>query len=78
MKDDPAPGSREGPNLRWSKPKSSGALKLALRLPVHVYRLNLGWLLDHRMLLLIHRGRRSRLLRETVFETLCNPGGRTS
>jgi deazaflavin-dependent oxidoreductase (nitroreductase family) len=37
-------------------------------LPIYLYRLNLGWLLGHRFLLLVHRGRRSGLLRETVLE----------
>jgi deazaflavin-dependent oxidoreductase (nitroreductase family) len=45
-------------------------LRLAFRLPIYLYRLNLGWLLGHRMLLLIHQGRRSGLLRGTVLEAL--------
>ena len=63
----PAPGSRR-PGLQWFKAKPSGILRLAFRLPIYLYRLNLGWLLGHRGLLLIHRGRRSGLLRETVLE----------
>jgi deazaflavin-dependent oxidoreductase (nitroreductase family) len=63
------PASRtRAPNLRWLKSKPVGALRLAFRLPIYLYRLNLGWLLSHRFLLLIHRGRRSGLRRETVLE----------
>ncbi len=67
MKHAPASGSRD-PNLHWLKSKPSGFLRLAFRLPIYLYRLNLGWLLGHRGLLLIHRGRKSGLLRETVLE----------
>jgi len=45
-------------------------LRLAVRLPIYLYRLNLGWLLGHRFLLLVHRGRKSGLLRETVLEVI--------
>jgi deazaflavin-dependent oxidoreductase (nitroreductase family) len=69
VKDAPAPGSR-GPSLRWLKSKPAGALRVAFRLPIYLYRLNLGWLLGHRFLLLVHRGRKSGLLRETVLEVL--------
>jgi deazaflavin-dependent oxidoreductase (nitroreductase family) len=69
MKAAPAPGSRR-PGLQWFKAKPSGILRLAFRLPIYLYRLNLGWLLGHRGLLLIHRGRRSGLLRETVLEVV--------
>src|SRR5215212_2285634 len=54
------PASRpRGPNLRWLKSKPAGALRLAFRLPIYLYRLDLGWLLGHRFLLLVHRGRES-------------------
>jgi deazaflavin-dependent oxidoreductase (nitroreductase family) len=69
MEDAPASGSR-GSSLRWFKAKPSGILRLALRLPIYLYRLNLGGLFGHRGLLLIHRGRRSGLLRETVLEVV--------
>ena len=69
MKDAPEYGSR-GPSLRWLKSKPAGALRLAFRLPIYLYRLNLGWLFSHRFLLLIHRGRKSGLLRETVLEVI--------
>jgi deazaflavin-dependent oxidoreductase (nitroreductase family) len=48
-------------------------------LPIYLYRLDLGWLLGHRFLLLVHRGRRSGLLRETVLEVLLyDPAARES
>jgi deazaflavin-dependent oxidoreductase (nitroreductase family) len=59
-----------GPNPRWLRSKPTGASRLAFRLPIYLYRLNLGWLLGHRFLLLVHRGRRSGLLHETVLEVL--------
>ena len=42
-----------------TRSRPSGALRFAFRLPIHLYRFNLGWLLGHRVLLLTHRGRRS-------------------
>jgi deazaflavin-dependent oxidoreductase (nitroreductase family) len=76
VKDAPAPASR-GANLRWLKTRPAGALRLAFRLPIYLYRLNLGWLLGHRFLLLVHQGRLSSLLRETVLEViLYNPATR--
>jgi hypothetical protein len=39
-------------------------------LPIYLYRLDLGWLLGHRFLMLVHQGRRSGLLRETVLEVI--------
>jgi deazaflavin-dependent oxidoreductase (nitroreductase family) len=66
-----APASRaRGSNLRWLRSKPAGVLRLAFRLPIYLYRLNLGWLLGHRFLLLVHMGRKSGLLRETVLEVL--------
>jgi deazaflavin-dependent oxidoreductase (nitroreductase family) len=65
----PASGTR-GPSLRWLRSKPAGALRLAFRLPIYLYRLNLGWLLGHRFLMLVHQGRRSGLLRETVLEVI--------
>jgi hypothetical protein len=59
-----------GPNLRWLRSKPTGASRLAFRLPIYLYRLDLGWLLGHRFLLLVHRGRRSGLLHEAVLEVL--------
>jgi deazaflavin-dependent oxidoreductase (nitroreductase family) len=67
--DTPAAKSR-GPNLGWLKSRPSGTLRLVFRLPIYLYRLNLGWLLGYRALLLIHQGRKSGLLRETVLEVI--------
>jgi deazaflavin-dependent oxidoreductase (nitroreductase family) len=53
----------------------TGALRLAFRLPIYLYRLDLGRLLGHRFLLLVHRGRKSGLLRETVLEVLLHDPG---
>ena len=69
MKDAPESGSRSS-SLQWLKSKPSGALRFAFRLPIYLYRLNMGWLLGHRGLLLIHQGRESGLLRETVLEVV--------
>jgi deazaflavin-dependent oxidoreductase (nitroreductase family) len=78
VKDDPASGSR-GPTPLGLRSIPSGALRLAFRLPIYLYRLNLGQLLGHRFLLLVHRGRRSGLLRETVLEVLhYDPAARES
>jgi hypothetical protein len=66
-----APASRtRGPNLHWLRSKPTGASRLAFRLPIYLYRLDLGRLLGHRFLLLVHRGRESGLLRETLLEVL--------
>jgi deazaflavin-dependent oxidoreductase (nitroreductase family) len=66
-----APVSRtRGPHLPWLGSKPTGASRLAFRLPIYLYRLDLGRLLGHRFLLLVHRGRKSGLLRETVLEVL--------
>lgn len=54
--------------IRISYPK--GLLRLALRAPILVYRLGLGWILGNRFLLLEHRGRRSGKLRRTVLEVV--------
>jgi len=69
VKDAPTPGF-QGPTFFGLKSTPSGALKLAFRLPIYLYRLNLGWLLGHRVLLLIHQGRKSGLFRETVLEAI--------
>jgi hypothetical protein len=47
-----------------------GFFRLLMRLPIYLYRLDLGWLLGHRFLLVTHRGRRTGLLRQTVVEVL--------
>ena len=69
MKDAPTPWHR-GPGLRWLKSKPAGALRLVFRLPIYLYRFKLDRLLGHRFLMVVHRGRESGLLRETVLEVL--------
>ena len=39
-------------------------------MPIYLYRFDLGWLLGHRFLLLVHRGRKSSLLHQTVLEVV--------
>ncbi len=47
-----------------------GLLRLALRLPIWLYRLGLGGLLGHRFLLLTHRGRKTGRPRTTMLEVV--------
>lgn len=51
-------------------PRPRSVLRFALRLPIRLYHARLGFLLDHRFMLLTHRGRKSGLLRETVLEVV--------
>ena len=51
-------------------PAPRGLLRLALRLPVWLYRAHLGWLLKGRFLLLTHTGRVSGKARQTVLEVV--------
>jgi len=48
----------------------SKALRFGLRLPLWLYRLRLGWLLDNRFLMLTHIGRISGQLHQTVIEVV--------
>lgn len=50
--------------------RPTGLLRLAFRLPIHLYRLDLGGLLGHRFLLLAHRGRKSGRVYRTVLEVV--------
>jgi deazaflavin-dependent oxidoreductase (nitroreductase family) len=50
------------------------SLRSAFRLPVHVYRANLGWLLGRRFLMLTHTGRRTGKRHATVLEILAHHG----
>lgn len=54
--------------LAQSRP--TGLLRLALHLPIWLYRLHLGWLLGHRFLLLTHRGRATGRPRQAVIEVI--------
>ena len=47
-----------------------GLLRWGYKLPLILYRLNLGWLLGHRFLLLVHRGRVSGQIHRTVLEVV--------
>lgn len=47
-----------------------GLLRLAFRLPVHLYRARLGFLLGRRFLMIEHRGRKSGRIRRTVLEVV--------
>src|SRR5437899_3609544 len=52
------------------RPAPTGLLRLCLRLPIWLYRLRCGWVLNSRFLLLTHSGRRSGLPRQTVLEVV--------
>ncbi len=45
-------------------------LKAIMRAPVCLYRMRLGWLLGHRVMMLTHTGRKSGLPRHTVLEVI--------
>jgi len=45
-------------------------LRSVFRLPVYLYRWQLGWVLAHRFLLIGHKGRRTGALHQTVVEVL--------
>jgi deazaflavin-dependent oxidoreductase (nitroreductase family) len=53
---------------RPSRPK--GFMRWFLRAPITLYRMNLGWLMGERFLLLTHTGRKSGALRQTVVEVV--------
>jgi deazaflavin-dependent oxidoreductase (nitroreductase family) len=67
---EPSPSESRAPLPRWLRSRPKGALLFAFRLPIYLYRLKLGWSLGHRFLLLIHRGRKSGLLHQTVLEVV--------
>jgi len=48
----------------------TGLLRQMLRLPIALYRLNLGWLLGERFVLLNHAGRKTGQVRKTVIEII--------
>ena len=50
--------------------KKTKAMRSLFRAPVYLFRWHLGWLFDHRILLLTHTGRRTGLRRETVLEVV--------
>lgn len=53
-----------------ASPRLNGILRGLFRAPVYLYRWRCGWLLGHWFLLLVHRGRRTRLQRYTVLEIM--------
>jgi deazaflavin-dependent oxidoreductase (nitroreductase family) len=54
----------------WFQSRPARTLRLALRLPIHLYHLHLGWLLGHRFILLTHKGRKTGQARQTVLEVI--------
>lgn len=50
--------------------KPTGLVRLLFRLPVHLYRRRMGFILGHRFLLLTHQGRKTGQPRQTVLEVL--------
>jgi deazaflavin-dependent oxidoreductase (nitroreductase family) len=48
----------------------SGLRRIALRLPIWLFRLRLGWILGQRFVLVNHIGRRTGLLRRVVLEVV--------
>ena len=61
--------SGKSPRSKLRK-RPSGLLRFALRVPIWLYRLHLGWLLGQRFLLLTHVGRNSGQTRQTVIEVV--------
>jgi deazaflavin-dependent oxidoreductase (nitroreductase family) len=52
----------------------AGLTRLLFRIPIHLYRLRLGWLFGRRLLLLNHIGRVSGKPRQTVLEVAQHDG----
>lgn len=50
--------------------KPRGLLKWSFKLPVALYRMRLGWVLGHRFLLLMHRGRKTGNIHQVVLEVV--------
>lgn len=59
-------------------PHPSGWLRAAMRFPILLYRLKLGWLLGKRFLLLEHRGRKTGMIRKAVVEVVAHDGQKGS
>jgi deazaflavin-dependent oxidoreductase (nitroreductase family) len=57
------------PGARRLKPPGR-TLRRALRAPILLYRLRLGWILGHRFVCVVHRGRSSGQRREAVVEVV--------
>jgi deazaflavin-dependent oxidoreductase (nitroreductase family) len=50
--------------------RPSPAIRSLLRLPIHLYDWNAGWLLGKRFVLLVHTGRRTGLTHKTILEVV--------
>jgi hypothetical protein len=64
------PPQSQSPTSASLPPRPRGLVRIAVRLPILLYWLGLGWLLGHRFLLLTHRGRVSGQVRHTVLEVI--------
>lgn len=61
---------RKKPKLLADTDPSRGLLRMAVRLPIWLYRARLGWLLSDRFLMLRHVGRKSGLRHNVVLEVV--------
>lgn len=50
--------------------RSTGLLRWLVKVPIWLFRRNLGWLFGHRFLVLTHRGRKTRLFRRTMLDVI--------
>jgi deazaflavin-dependent oxidoreductase (nitroreductase family) len=55
---------------QWKTLPTTGPRRWLFRAPLLVYRAHLGWLFGHRLVMLVHRGRRSGQWREVVVEVV--------
>jgi deazaflavin-dependent oxidoreductase (nitroreductase family) len=56
-------------NVKEAKPPT-GLGRIVYRLPIHLYRMGLGWLFGHRLMLVNHIGRVSGKRRQVVLEVV--------
>ena len=72
--DDKQPGhaSHDGgvTTPQWRTLPTTGPRRWLFRTPLLVYRARLGWLFGHRLVMLVHRGRRSGRWRQVVVEVV--------
>lgn len=54
----------------YRTPKPSLPARIFFRLPVYLYRLRLGWVFDHRILYLVHVGRKTGKTRRNCIEVI--------
>jgi deazaflavin-dependent oxidoreductase (nitroreductase family) len=55
---------------RWRALPTAGPRRWLFRTPLLVYRAGLGWLFGHRLVMIVHRGRRSGRWRQVVVEVV--------